>query len=49
MPLIIGANDRDLPLGTAETKDELFAQLGSRGRAARARGLYDPRGARIRG
>jgi para-nitrobenzyl esterase len=44
VPLIIGANDRDLPLGAAATPEALFAQFGSAERAARARAAYDPRG-----
>jgi para-nitrobenzyl esterase len=42
VPTIIGANDRDLPIGTANTKDELFALFGPDVDAART--LYDPRG-----
>jgi para-nitrobenzyl esterase len=42
VPVIIGANDRDLALGTANSKDELFAIFGPN--AERARSLYDPRG-----
>jgi para-nitrobenzyl esterase len=42
VPVIIGANDRDLALGTANSKDELFAIFGPD--AERARSLYDPRG-----
>lgn len=42
VPLIVGANDRDLGLGTANGKDELFAVFGSA--AGEARRLYDPRG-----
>jgi para-nitrobenzyl esterase len=41
MPIIIGANDRDLPIGTAGTKDALF---GTADRAGRALRLYDPAG-----
>jgi para-nitrobenzyl esterase len=40
VPIIIGANDRDLPAGSARSKDELYAQFG--GNAAEARRLYDP-------
>jgi para-nitrobenzyl esterase len=39
---MIGANDRDLGLGVANTKDELFIRFGEH--AAEARKLYDPRG-----
>ena len=39
---MIGANDRDLGLGTAKDKDELFASFGAK--AAQARNLYDPQG-----
>jgi para-nitrobenzyl esterase len=42
VPTIIGANDRDLPIGTASNKDELFAVFGPD--AEQARKLYDPRG-----
>lgn len=42
VPTIIGANDRDLPVGKAESKDALFAQLDKL--ANMARKLYDPRG-----
>jgi len=42
VPTIIGANDRDLGLGLAQTKDELFAVFGTH--ASDARKLYDPRG-----
>jgi para-nitrobenzyl esterase len=42
VPTIIGANDRHLGLGTAQTKDALFAIFGVH--AAEARKLYDPRG-----
>jgi para-nitrobenzyl esterase len=42
VPTIIGANDRDLPIGTAKSKDELFAVFGPV--AQQARKLYDPRG-----
>ena len=40
--MIIGANDRDLPIGTAGSKDELFTNFGPDADAARK--LYDPRG-----
>lgn len=42
VPVMIGANDRDLPIGSAQSKDELFAQFGSN--SAEARRLYDPLG-----
>lgn len=42
VPTIIGANDRDLAIGTANTKEDLFAQFGAD--AAEARRLYDPLG-----
>lgn len=42
MPVIIGANDRDLPIGDAFSKDALFARFGSQ--AELARRLYDPLG-----
>ncbi len=42
MPVMIGANDRDLAIGTANKKDALFAIFGVY--AADARALYDPRG-----
>jgi para-nitrobenzyl esterase len=42
VPTIIGANDRDLPIGTARNKDELFALFGPD--ANQARKLYDPHG-----
>ena len=42
VPVIVGANDRDIGLGTARSKEELFAVFGPD--AARARELYDPRG-----
>ena len=42
VPVIIGANDRELALGTANSKDGLFAIFGPD--AERARSLYDPRG-----
>nr|WP_174826571.1 carboxylesterase family protein [Rhizobium ruizarguesonis] len=42
VPVIIGANDRDLGLGQAATKDDLFALFGKH--AAEARSLYDPTG-----
>jgi len=42
VPIMVGANDRDLPIGMARDKDELFATFGAE--AAAARSLYDPRG-----
>jgi para-nitrobenzyl esterase len=42
VPIIIGANDRDLPVGVANGKDTLFAVFGAYG--AEARKLYDPNG-----
>lgn len=42
VPVMAGANDRDLSIGSAQNKDELFAQFGSN--SAEARRLYDPRG-----
>jgi len=42
VPVMIGANDRDLGIGSASSKDELFAQFGPY--ADDARKLYDPRG-----
>ena len=42
VPIIIGANDRDLAVGVANSKDELFAIFGSH--ADEARKLYDPDG-----
>jgi para-nitrobenzyl esterase len=41
-PIIIGANDRDLPVGVANSKDELFAIFGAN--VDEARKLYDPNG-----
>jgi para-nitrobenzyl esterase len=41
-PIIIGANNRDLPVGVASSKDELFALFGSHADVARS--LYDPKG-----
>jgi para-nitrobenzyl esterase len=38
VPVIIGANDRDLALGSANSKDELFAIFGPG--AERARSLF---------
>ncbi|NKL80687.1 carboxylesterase family protein [Rhizobium leguminosarum] len=42
VPVIVGANNRDLGLGQAATKDDLFALFGKH--AAEARTLYDPTG-----
>jgi hypothetical protein len=42
VPVVIGANDRDLWAGIANSKDDLFAAFGPD--AAEARKLYDPRG-----
>jgi para-nitrobenzyl esterase len=42
VPVIIGANDRDLGVGNANSKDDLFSIFGPN--AAEARKLYDPRG-----
>ena len=42
VPVVVGANDRDLGVGKANSKDELFAAFGPD--AAEARKLYDPRG-----
>jgi|HubBroStandDraft_4_1064222.scaffolds.fasta_scaffold01110_11 para-nitrobenzyl esterase len=42
VPVMIGANDRDLALGAAPDKDELFAIFGAN--AVQARKLYDPQG-----
>jgi para-nitrobenzyl esterase len=42
VPVVIGANDRDLYAGLANSKDELFANFGAD--AAEARKAYDPRG-----
>jgi para-nitrobenzyl esterase len=42
VPVIIGANDRDLGIGIANDKDGLFAVFGAT--ATEARKLYDPRG-----
>jgi para-nitrobenzyl esterase len=42
VPIIIGANDRDLAIGSAGTKYELFGVFGPD--ADRARKLYDPLG-----
>jgi para-nitrobenzyl esterase len=42
VPVMVGANSRDLGIGVAETKDDLFAQFGEP--ATEARSLYDPKG-----
>lgn len=42
VPVIIGANDRDLPLGVADSADQVFAIFGAD--AEEARRLYDPSG-----
>ncbi len=42
VPVIIGANDRDLPIGSASTKYELFGVFGPD--ASQARRLYDSLG-----
>jgi len=42
VPIIIGANNRDLATGVAKTKDDLFASFGPYAEEARA--LYDPHG-----
>ena len=42
VPVIVGANDRDLAIGSASTKYELFGVFGPD--ADRARKLYDPLG-----
>jgi para-nitrobenzyl esterase len=42
VPVMIGANDNDLPLGAAHSKEELFANFGAY--ATTARKLYDPKG-----
>jgi para-nitrobenzyl esterase len=42
VPVVVGANDRDLGIGNARSKDALFQTFGSN--AAEARSLYDPRG-----
>jgi para-nitrobenzyl esterase len=40
--VMVGANSRDLGIGVAKTKDDLFAQFGDQ--ASEARSLYDPKG-----
>lgn len=42
IPVMVGATDRDLPIGAARDKDELFSTFGAED--AIARGLYDARG-----
>lgn len=42
VPIIVGANSRDLGLGVADTKEALFAQLGPEAQAAET--AYDPNG-----
>ncbi|GAA1288102.1 carboxylesterase/lipase family protein [Streptomyces aureus] len=42
VPVIVGANDRDLAIGQAASKAALFAQFGAL--APEARKLYDPHG-----
>ena len=42
VPIIVGANSRELHVGEAATKDDLFALFGAHADAARA--LYDPDG-----
>jgi para-nitrobenzyl esterase len=42
VPVLIGADDRELAIGSAGSKDELFAYFGPD--AAEARRTYDPRG-----
>jgi len=42
VPVMVGANDRDLGLGLADSKDQIFAIFGPN--AAKARRLYDPLG-----
>jgi para-nitrobenzyl esterase len=42
VPTIIGATDRDLALGVANSKDQLFAIFGTA--ASAARNIYDPSG-----
>jgi len=42
VPVVVGANDRDLYAATAQNKDQVFAVFGPN--AAEARKLYDPRG-----
>jgi para-nitrobenzyl esterase len=42
VPLMVGATDRDLAIGEAESNDQLFANFASG--SAEARRFYDPRG-----
>ncbi len=42
VPTVVGANDRDLGIGMAETKDGLFALFGVY--SGEARSIYDPAG-----
>jgi para-nitrobenzyl esterase len=42
VPVMVGANDRDIPIGVANSKDELFWSFGRF--ADEARRLYDPHG-----
>ncbi len=42
VPVMVGANDRDLPIGAARDKNELFSAFGADD--ASARRIYDPRG-----
>jgi len=42
VPIIVGANDRDLGIGSANSKDEVFLLFGPH--ADEGRQLYDPRG-----
>jgi para-nitrobenzyl esterase len=42
VPIMVGANDRDLPIGAASSKDELFALFGDDANLARS--AYDPAG-----
>jgi para-nitrobenzyl esterase len=42
VPVIVGANNRDLGIGNAKTKDDLFTLFG--GHVIEARSLYDPKG-----
>jgi para-nitrobenzyl esterase len=42
VPVMVGANDYDLAVSAAQTKDALFAMFGAL--ASEARHLYDPKG-----
>jgi para-nitrobenzyl esterase len=42
VPILVGANDKDLGVGSADSKDVLFARFGSLANQARA--AYDPLG-----